>query len=374
MPQSSENFEGYYIGVMTGTSGDGLDIALVNIERNQGLQFVAAETVPFSAKLREKLIALSTPEVGEIEKMGRCDTELGSFIGLSIMRFLENQAVGRNRIIAIGSHGQTIRHRPPSEDNQFPFTLQIGNPFLINEITGIKTIADFRRRDVALNGQGAPLVPPFHESIFKGKSPASIILNIGGISNITTLGANLTGFDTGPGNCLMDAWIMQKRKLSYDEFGEWASSGTVHEPLLKSLRDDPFFRKSPPKSTGREYFNLKWAEEKFDGLEKLDEKDVQSTFCELTATTIISEIQKFSSTTQEVIVCGGGRLNTYLITRLKELGEKPIRLSEDHEIDGDYIEAAAFAWLAFCNLNNLSIDWRKVTGASKSGTLGVVFG
>jgi len=359
---------------MTGTSGDGLDIALVNIEQNQGLQFVAAETVPFSEQLREKLIALSTPAANEIEKMGQCDTELGGFIGLSIIRFLENHAVSRDKIIAIGSHGQTIRHRPPSEDNQFPFTLQIGNPFLINEITGIRTIADFRRRDVSLNGQGAPLVPPFHESIFKRKSPASIILNIGGISNITTLGANLAGFDTGPGNCLMDAWIMQKRKLFYDESGEWASSGTVHKSLLKSLRDDPFFKKSPPKSTGREYFNLKWVEEKFEALGELDEIDVQSTFCELTAMTIISEIEKFSSTTQEVIVCGGGRLNTYLITRLRELGDKPIRLSEDYEIDGDYIEAAAFAWLAFCNLNNLSIDWKQVTGASKSGTLGVIFG
>ena len=359
---------------MTGTSGDGLDLALVNIERNQGLQFVATETISFSEQLREKLIALSTPEANEIEKMGQCDTELGDFIGSSIIRFLENQAVDRAKIIAIGSHGQTIRHRPPSEDNQFPFTLQIGNPFLINEITGIKTVADFRRRDVSLNGQGAPLVPPFHESIFKRKSPESIILNIGGISNITTLGANLAGFDTGPGNCLMDAWIMQKRKMFYDESGKWASSGTVHKPLLKSLRDDPFFRKSPPKSTGREYFNLKWAEEKFDGLGELDEKDVQSTFCELTAMTIISEIEKFSSTTQEVIVCGGGRLNTHLITRLEALGDKPIRLSEDYEIDGDYIEAAAFAWLAFCNLNKLSIDWKQVTGASKSGTLGVVFG
>ena len=374
MPQSTENFEGYYIGVMTGTSGDGLDIALVNIERNQKLQFIAAETIPFSAQLRQKLIALSTPEVNEIEKMGQCDTELGSFIGLSVIRFLKKKAISSNKIMAIGSHGQTIRHRPPSKDNQFPFTLQIGNPFLINEITGIKTIADFRRRDVALNGQGAPLVPPFHESIFRKTAPNSIILNIGGISNITILGADMTGFDTGPGNCLMDAWIMQKRKLFYDEFGEWASSGTVHEPLLKCLKDDPFFRKSPPKSTGREYFNLKWAEAKFDELAELDEKDVQTTFCELTATTIISEIEKLSSTTQEVIVCGGGRLNNYLITRLKELGNKQIRLSEDYKIDGDYIEAAAFAWLAFCNVNNLSIDWRKVTGASKSVTLGVAFG
>ena len=163
MPQHTENFEGFYIGVMTGTSGDGLDIALVNSERNQGLQFVAAETVPFTEKLRKKIMALSTPEANEIEKMGQCDTELGDFIGSSISRFLEHQAFDRDKIIAIGSHGQTIRHRPPSEDNQFPFTLQIGNPFLINEITGIKTIADLRRRDVSLNGQGAPLVPPFHE-------------------------------------------------------------------------------------------------------------------------------------------------------------------------------------------------------------------
>ena len=374
MPPSTENFEGYYIGVMTGTSGDGLDIALVNINRSQTLQFVSSETIPFSPQLREKLIELSTPSANEIEKLGQCDTELGNFIGHSIMSFLEGRNLSTKRIVAIGSHGQTIRHRPPSDGNPFPFTLQIGNPFLINEITGIKTIADFRRRDVALNGQGAPLVPPFHESIFREKAPKSIILNIGGISNVTILGINMTGFDTGPGNCLMDAWIMQKQNLFYDEFGEWASSGKVHEPFFKSLRDDPFFSKSPPKSTGREYFNLKWAEGKFDGFKELDEKDVQTTFCELTATTIISEIEKLSSTATEIIVCGGGRLNKYLISRLEELGDKHISLSEEYSIDGDYIEAAAFAWLAFNKLNDLSIDWPPVTGASKSGKLGVVFG
>ncbi len=374
MPPSTENFEGYYIGVMTGTSGDGLDIALVNINRNQTLQFVSSETIPFSPQLREKLIELSTPSVNEIEKLGQCDTELGNFIGRSIVSFLEGRNLSTKRIVAIGSHGQTIRHRPPSDGNPFPFTLQIGNPFLINEITGIKTIADFRRRDVALNGQGAPLVPPFHESIFREKAPESIILNIGGISNVTILGINMTGFDTGPGNCLMDAWIMQQQNLFYDEFGKWASSGKVHQPFLKSLRDDPFFSKSPPKSTGREYFNLKWAEEKFDGFKELDEKDVQTTFCELTATTIISEIEKLSSTATEIIVCGGGRLNKYLISRLEELGDKHVSLSEEYSIDGDYIEAAAFAWLAFNNLKDLSIDWPPVTGASKSGKLGVVFG
>ena len=359
---------------MTGTSGDGLDIALVNINQSQGLQFVSSETRPFSTQLRKNLIELSTPGANEIEKMGHCDTELGSFIGHTILSFLKNHNVSTTRVVAIGSHGQTIRHRPPSDGNPFPFTLQIGNPFLINEITGIKTIADFRRRDVALNGQGAPLVPPFHESIFREKAPKSIILNIGGISNVTILGINMTGFDTGPGNCLMDAWIMQKQNLFYDEFGKWASSGKVHQPFLKSLRDDPFFSKSPPKSTGREYFNLKWAEEKFDGFKELDEKDVQTTFCELTATTIISEIEKLSSTATEIIVCGGGRLNKYLISRLEELGDKHVSLSEEYSIDGDYIEAAAFAWLAFNNLNDLSIDWPSVTGASKRRTLGVVFG
>ena len=373
MLQSTNSFEGYYVGVMTGTSGDGLDIALVNINLQQGLEFLAAETIPFTTELRKKLVSLSMPEVNEIEKMGQCDTELGTFIGLSVIKFLESNNVSRSRIIAIGSHGQTIRHRPPSAGNKSPFTIQIGNPFLINELTGIKTVADFRRRDIALNGQGAPLVPPFHEFIFKEKAMKSIILNIGGISNVTIFGKNTIGFDTGPGNCLMDAWIMRKRNIFYDQFGTWASTGNVNETLLECLKDDPFFEKPPPKSTGREYFNLEWVEGKFSKLKELHEKDVQTTFCELTAITIVAEIEKLSLGNAEIIVCGGGRLNTYLMKRLKELANQQVRASEHHSINGDYIEAAAFAWLAFNKINNISIDLQRVTGASSNKTLGVVF-
>ncbi len=358
---------------MTGTSGDGLDIALVNINLQNDLTFMAAQTFTFNKELRKKLISLSSPSVDELETMGQCDTELGYFIGSSIIKFLQSSKISRNKIIAIGSHGQTIRHRPPSNNNKLPFTIQIGNPFLINEITGIKTVADFRRRDIALNGQGAPLAPPFHEFIFKEKAQGSVILNIGGISNITILGDDTAGFDTGPGNCLIDAWIMQKKNIFYDQFGEWASSGNVHEPLLQSLRDDPFFKKSPPKSTGREYFNLEWVEQRFSGLERLEGKDVQTTLCELTATTIVSEIEKLYSETKEIIVCGGGRLNTHLMKRLKELANRQVRPSEHYSVNGDYIEAAAFAWLAFKKLNNIPIAWEKVTGASKSRTLGIVF-
>ena len=373
LPESTSNFEGYYIGVMTGTSGDGLDIALVNIRRQHGLDFIAAQTIPFTEELRKKLVSLSMPSKNEIETLGQCDTELGNFIGCSVIQFLQRNQVSSDRIIAIGSHGQTVRHRPPSNINKSPFTIQIGNPFLINELTGIRTVADFRRRDIALNGQGAPLTPPFHESIFKEKAMKSIILNIGGISNVTIFGENTTGFDTGPGNCLMDAWIMQNRNTFYDQFGEWASSGNVHEQLLKSLREDPFFKKSPPKSTGREYFNLEWVKHRFNGLNKIKENDVQATFCELTAITIVSEIERLSSDSREIIVCGGGRLNTHLMGRLEELANQKVRASESYSINGDYIEAAAFAWLAFNRLNDVSVDWEKVTGASKSRTLGVVF-
>ncbi len=361
------------MGTMTGTSGDGLDISLIEVDESGKVKFVSANTFEFNEDFRKKLISLSYPGESEIELMGQCDTELGYFSAACVLKFLANLGITNKQVVAIGSHGQTIRHRPPSTNNQLPFTIQIGNPHLIAEITNITTVADFRRRDLAAGGQGAPLVPTFHQTLFEENAPKSVILNIGGISNITVLGPNLLGFDTGPGNCLMDSWILENKNEFFDKEGFWASRGEIIEPLLKHLMDDAYFRAPPPKSTGREYFNINWAYDKYSNLNTLNKTNVQTTFCELTVTSILFAIEKLNPKISEIIVCGGGRLNRYLMNRLKELAKCPVTTSEVYSIDGDYIEASAFAWLAYKNLSGVPANSPLVTGANAHRVLGTVF-
>ena len=374
MRQLDKNLQGYYLGAMTGTSGDGLDVSLIEIDESENVKFVTGQTFKYGDNLRKNLISLSSPTNNEIELMGECDTELGQFTGESILDFLNNIGRKKETIIALGSHGQTIRHRPPSTKNRFPFTIQIGNPHLIADITSITAIADFRRRDMAAGGQGAPLVPPFHFRLFQQtKEHQVVILNIGGISNITVLGRNVLGFDTGPGNCLMDAWILRHQKKYYDAEGAWAAQGKVIQPLLKNLIEDTYFANSYPKSTGREYFNIGWAQEKYNKLNSLNKMDVQATFCELTVITVISALEKLDSKTHEIIVCGGGRLNTHLMDRLRGKAACPVKVSEDYSVDGDYLEASAFAWLAFKHLKGETANSTMVTGAKGARLLGTLF-
>ncbi len=373
MPSQAKKHQGYYVGTMTGTSGDGLDVSLIHIDEFAKVKFVSAESFEFREDLRKKLISLSYPRENEIELMGQCDTELGHFTGVSVVKFLENIGLENEKIIAIGSHGQTIRHRPPSANNRFPFTIQIGNPYLITEITDIATVADFRRRDMAAGGQGAPLVPAFHQTLFEEEAPDSVIVNIGGISNITVLGKDLLGFDTGPGNCLMDAWILENKNEFFDKDGNWASQGKINEALLNHLMDDAYFRRSPPKSTGREYFNINWVRYKYNNLSALNKTDIQTTFCELTVITLLSAIEKLNPKRSEIIVCGGGRLNTYLLKRLKQLASCPVTTSETYSINGDYIEASAFAWFAYKNLRGVPANSPLVTGANDNRVLGTLY-
>ena len=358
---------------MTGTSGDGLDLALIKIGPDNGIKFVASTAIEFPKALRKRLMQLSTPSENEIEIMGECDTELGEFTGNAIATFLSKTPIKKQQIKAIGSHGQTIRHRPPSLTNQLPFTLQIGNPHLIAEITGITTVADFRRRDIALGGQGAPLVPPFHKILFKDTSARPLILNIGGISNITVIGEPLLGFDTGPGNCLMDAWILQTKGEFLDLGGRWASSGAHDHELLNQLMSDPYYNISPPKSTGREYFNLNWLNTRCPNLNKIRHVDIQATLCLLTVETIIQAIQKLNYFATEILVCGGGRHNSHLMDSLKQKADCPVKTTEHYSINGDYIEAAAFAWLASRNLSGLNGNSSSVTGAKSEKIMGTIF-
>lgn len=360
----------YFIGTITGTSVDGLDLALIEVGAR--IRFVDAETRPLPDALRGLLLALGQPGADDLDRIGSADAALGGFIGSAINSFLVDRQLTAADIRAIGSHGQTIRHRP---DAEHPFTWQIGDPNRIAELTGITTVADFRRRDMAAGGQGAPLVPIFHECLFRSPDECRVIVNIGGISNLTVLPAGpeapIGGFDTGPGNALLDAWCGRHQGRSFDENGRWAGSGNLLQPLLDTLLADAFLSRSPPKSTGREVFNLPWLEPHLPA--EADPADVQRTLAEYTARTITDAVRRWSADAARLIVCGGGRLNSLLMTRLQALSPVPVETSEAHGYDGDAMEAAAFAWLAHRRLTGEPGNAQKVTGAEGPRVLGAVY-
>ena len=364
--------EKLYIGAISGTSVDGLDISLISISENN-VNFLAAKTVSFNSDLKGKLLSLGQSETISIDDLGSIDAELGVLIGSSINCFLTDLSIDPSAIAAIGSHGQTIRHRP---EKQPSFTMQIGDPNRIAETTAITCIADFRRRDVAAGGQGAPLVPPFHEALFRTSKQNRVILNIGGISNITILPAApeqpLIGFDTGPGNALMDSWIKHHTNMPYDDKGDWASSGRASSSLLSLLSEDAYLAKPPPKSTGREHYSLEWLRAHLRSKDIAPE-DVQATLLDFTATTIVSAVTKWGSLCENLIVCGGGRLNTALLQRIKELSSFTISIAEDYGVDGDSLESSAFAWLAHQTLSKKAGNQIAVTGAKGPRILGAIY-
>ena len=368
-----------YVGCMTGTSVDGLDLALIKID-DANTTIIAADTLALPDSLRQDLLALGQPEGDDIDLLGSCDQALGQFTATAIMTFIQRLGYDRKSIRAIGSHGQTIRHRPP-RNSQTAFTLQIGDPNVIAEITEITTVADFRRRDVAAGGHGAPLVPRFHAELFGKKIPDACVLNIGGISNVSLLSENLTGFDTGPGNGLLDQWCQRHQGVPYDGSGVWSGTGKVNDALLAALLAEPFFSAQPPKSTGREYFNLRWLEQvaQAHALSLKPTQDVQATLAQLTATTIVESLRDWGGELQTLIVCGGGRLNDDLMRRLRQASMQYantpdiVEPSEYWGIDGDAIEAAAFAWLAHRRLARLPGNVPRVTGASSERVLGAIY-
>jgi len=377
-----------YIGCITGTSVDGLDIALVEITPEGKLTIGATHTASMDPALRTRLLALGSPSTqdSEIDLMGAADTELGAWIGEEINAFLAREDRSSDTIVAIGSHGQTIRHRPPNFGEHTatrPFTLQIGDPNQIAEVTGITTVADFRRRDMAAGGHGAPLVPPFHRALFgsskfestkNSQASATVVLNIGGISNISVFKDETLGFDTGPGNALMDSWCMTHQGAGYDLGGAWAASGTPNAELLASCLSDEYFSLEPPKSTGREYFNIAWLHEHLDRLpDPIAPQDVQATLCELTARSIVHAIERWAGDVAKIIVCGGGRLNSTLMQQLAKQSPALVQSSEDVGIDGDSVESAAFAWLAYRTIEGLSGNEPSVTGAQGPRILGAIY-
>ena len=360
-----------YLGCISGTSVDGLDIAAAVFD-DTGAEVMAATTTPLPDELRSALLRLGQPGDDDLDLLGHTDAALGDFIGHALTAFLVSAGISARDVRAVGSHGQTVRHRPEAAPEGPAFTMQIGDPNRIAEVSGITTVADFRRRDMAAGGQGAPLVPPFHEFVFGQTSARPVVVNIGGISNITVLGGTLTGFDTGPGNALLDAWCEIHCAETYDKDGAWSQTGTVSAALLNAMLADPYFTADPPKSTGREHFHLDWLR-KLRGIEAADPADVQATLVELTAQCVTDALARWASGYTDLIVCGGGRLNPHLMARLDELSAAPVHPSEHFGLDGDSIEATAFAWLAYRHLTGAVGNAPSVTGAAGERVLGAVY-
>lgn len=363
-----------YLGLMSGTSLDGIDAVIVDLAYTPP-RVVAAQTQPYSAAFRVRLEALAQGNASyEIELFGELDTELGEQFAATALALLNNSGIATNQIQAIGSHGQTIRHRP---QGPHPFTLQIGDPNLIAERTGITTVADFRRRDLAAGGQAAPLVPAFHTACFRHHEEHRAVLNIGGMANLTILPADLkqpvTGFDTGPGNVLMDAWINAQRGETFDNEGQWAASGKLIPELLQALLAEPYFQLPPPKSTGRELFQLEWLQSKLQD-QQFDAKDIQTTLNALTVRSVTNALKNWAPATQRLLVCGGGAHNTHLLATLRDsLPAVCVETTAPHGMDPDWIEAAAFAWMARETLQARPSNLPSVTGARHPVILGGIY-
>jgi anhydro-N-acetylmuramic acid kinase len=361
----------YYIGLISGTSMDGIDAVLASFDR-EVLELRATHAHAYPKELGDALQAtIKNPDACGLDHLGVLDRWIGECFRDAALEIVNKSGVPMADIVAIGSHGQTLRHQPAGVR---PFSLQVGDPATIAAGTGITTVADFRRADIAAGGQGAPLVPPFHDWLFRAKGTHRVVLNLGGIANVTVLPGDdspVIGFDTGPGNTLLDAWIGAQRALPYDSDGQWAASGAVITGLLDELMADEYFELLPPKSTGFEHFNLGWL--KACAIEDQSPRDIQATLSELTARTVAAAIDTHAPATKEVYVCGGGAHNQDLMRRLKNrLPDKDVASTLEVGLDPDWVEAAAFAWLAMRTINKETGNLPSVTGASHRVVLGAI--
>lgn len=358
-----------YIGIMSGTSLDGLDICLVDIQ--QDIRLLDSQFLDFPASLRQELLELCQPCSNELVRLSVAEQEWARLAACGIQLILQRQTLSPSDIIAIGSHGQTIRHQP-----ELGFSVQIGAPALLAELTGITVTSHFRQRDLAAGGQGAPLVPAFHQWLFARHQQATAVLNIGGFSNVSFLLPDqpVSGFDCGPGNVLLDAWIQKIKQRPYDKSGAWARSGRVNQSLLQQLLQQPYFAIRGPKSTGRELFNLDWLEQHLTQHSAVSSEDVQATLTELTAISIARSILEQQLPIQTVAVCGGGAHNSYLLERLSRLLPGiEVTTTCSLGVPADWMEAMAFAWLAHCCLAGVPANRPEVTGARGLRVLGAVY-
>lgn len=361
------------LGLMSGTSLDGVDAVAVDFS-GVGPRLIGHHHIEFPKPLKEKLLALCQPGGNEIDRMGDASVELGKFYVYCINELLDVADIGRKDVAAVGIHGQTIRHRPEQG-----WTLQLNNPALVAELSGLDVVSDFRSRDIAAGGEGAPLVPAFHRQVFMGEVARSVV-NIGGIANVTFLPprrgyGKIIGFDCGPGNILLDAWCRKHIARPYDTNGAWGATGRVHDDLLAKLLSDPYFDRQPPKSTGREHFNLEWLESQLAEFGTLEPADVQATLVMLTARTITDAIKKFAGRTEEIYLCGGGALNGALAQCIRECAGDTIyvRSTSALGVDPMHVEAMAFAWLAWAFLQKKPGNLPEVTNASGARLLGALY-
>lgn len=363
---------------MSGTSLDGIDIAIVDFTSHPP-ELIHCCTWPYDSSLQQRLRELTRSETTTIDSLCRLDIEVARFYVEVVNQTLESLKINVDSIRAIGSHGQTIRHSPVIDPT---YTLQIGDPNTLAALTGITTVADFRRRDMALGGQGAPLAPAFHQFLFRSSQSNRAIINIGGIANITYLpadpGQDVLGFDTGPGNTFLDFWVHRQRQTRFDSNGDWAASGQVIDELLQAmLEGEEYFTQPPAKSTGTEYFSPAWLERYLDKA-YLDKDspaaDVQATLVELTATTIATSIKQLPEAIENCFVCGGGAHNQYLMQKLQEkLPTSQVSSTAELGMNPDYVEAVAFAWLAQETLHRRPGNLSSVTQACAPAVLGGVF-
>jgi anhydro-N-acetylmuramic acid kinase len=367
-----------YIGMMSGTSLDGIDAVLAELGPDGETQLLGAVSTPFAPPLRQALLALQTPGDNEIHREHLAANALAVAYADLVKQLLADSKRQPSEISAIGAHGQTIRHQA-GPNNALAYTHQTLNPALLAELTGIDVIADFRSRDLAAGGHGAPLVPAFHAQQFASDKNTAV-LNLGGIANLTLLPQNgaVTGFDCGPGNMLMDAWVAKHQGHAFDHDGAWAAQGTVIESLLERMLADPFFAKVPPKSTGRDDFHLQWLEKQI-GSNAFKAEDVQATLLRLTVTTALQSIRVYAPQTEVLIVCGGGVRNTALLNGLRDHAQTvfshplEIRSSEANGVDPQLVEALAFAWLAWAHKTKRPANLPAVTGASGPRILGACY-
>jgi len=359
---------------MSGTSLDGVDAVLVDFNADTP-KLIASHSHPIPEDLQTKLIELTHPDWrGSFAEMGAFHQQLGKLFADAVNQLLQESKITPQQVQAIGSHGQTLWHQP---DGDTPFSLQLGDANLIAELTGITTVADFRSRDIAAGGHGAPLVPAFHHKALSHNDKNRVILNIGGIANISALPSKasnepVTGFDTGPGNGLLDAWIRNQKEVSYDKSGDWGRSGTIQTDILNMLLEDPYFSLPAPKSTGKEFFNLTWLKNTLGNtLDNYKPEDIQATLTDLTAKTIADNID---TSCDELFVCGGGIHNQFLIERLQHhLPEVAIASTQALGIDPDWMEAIAFAWLAKQTMEGKAGNLPSATGAKGLRILGAIY-
>ncbi len=357
-----------YIGLMSGTSMDGIDAALVDVSSNT---LIAGITRPYGEKVQQHLRAVLAGEPTSLAELSQLNTILGREFALAVHQLLDIANISADRVVAIGSHGQTICHDATAD---IPYTVQLGCGHTIAALTGITVVADFRTRDIVMGGQGAPFAPVYHQALFAGLATPTALVNIGGIANVTFLapGVAVSGYDTGPGNCLMDAWVQKHLNKSYDENGAWGATGRVIEPLLSAMLDDSYFALPAPKSLDKAYFSDAWLAQYLRP--DYASHDLQATLVAFTAMSICQAIKACDLSIERVAICGGGVHNAALLQAIRtQLPELQVKSTQSFGVDPDFLEAMMFAWFADKTINQIPVDLTGITGAKSPAILGAIY-